>query len=315
MVALSEVPAAGFTAVSPTTITANVPLADHSLSSAASNVFASECRQCQAQGTRRGPLLILSKRARSGQQASRTQKGSSKMASGEEILQLAKRHVGEKYTLGVVVPKDKANATGPWDCAEFASWCVYQASGKLFGCNRDTGDPSTADAYTGFWADDAKQRGYVIPIEEAIRTPGAALVRRPSGGSKIGHIVISDGHGGTVEAHSRKRGVIAGSAHGRVWDLGVLVPFIVYAAGAGAGDTAPPLGVIYRVQMPMMSGARVRDIQQALAAKGFDPGPVDGFYGPMTAAAVTAFQLDQGDLVADGEVGPLTAQALGVPFP
>lgn len=235
------------------------------------------------------------------------------MVTGEDILKIAKKHVGEKYHLGVLVPKDNANWTGSWDCAEFASWCVYQASGKLYGCNRDTGDPATADAYTGFWAEDARQRGQIIPIEDAIHTPGAALVRRP-GANKIGHIVISDGKGGTVEAHSTKRGVIAGSAHGRVWDMGVLVPFIAYTTG-GAGTAVPPVGMIYRVQMPMMSGPRVKDIQQALAAKGFDPGDVDGFYGPKAAAAVTAFQLDQGNLVADGEVGPLTAAALGVPFP
>lgn len=47
------------------------------------------------------------------------------------------------------------------------------------------------------------------------------------------------------------------------------------------------------------------DLQQALAARGFDPGPVDGVNGPLTLRAVRAFQRSVG-LDADGIVGPLT---------
>lgn len=53
----------------------------------------------------------------------------------------------------------------------------------------------------------------------------------------------------------------------------------------------------------------ILDIQRALAAKGFDPGGVDGIWGRRTAAAVRAFQLSKG-LLADGVVGPKTAAAL-----
>lgn len=54
----------------------------------------------------------------------------------------------------------------------------------------------------------------------------------------------------------------------------------------------------------------VREIQTLLAAKGFDPGPADGIFGPRTTAAVIAFQQQEG-LLADGVVGPLTRRALG----
>ena len=54
----------------------------------------------------------------------------------------------------------------------------------------------------------------------------------------------------------------------------------------------------------------VREIQALLAAKGFDPGPADGIFGPRTTAAVIGFQEHAG-LVPDGVVGPLTRQALG----
>ena len=51
------------------------------------------------------------------------------------------------------------------------------------------------------------------------------------------------------------------------------------------------------------------EIQKALAAKGFDPGNIDGVWGRRTAAAVRAFQTSKG-LLSDGVVGPITAKAL-----
>lgn len=53
----------------------------------------------------------------------------------------------------------------------------------------------------------------------------------------------------------------------------------------------------------------VRQLQQALTAAGYDPGPADGTYGEQTEAAVVAFQQANG-LSADGRVGPETAAAL-----
>src|SRR5205807_10407323 len=50
---------------------------------------------------------------------------------------------------------------------------------------------------------------------------------------------------------------------------------------------------------------------QALAAKGFSPGEIDGEFGPETEAAAVAFQLSEG-LVVDGQVGRDTATALGI---
>lgn len=52
-------------------------------------------------------------------------------------------------------------------------------------------------------------------------------------------------------------------------------------------------------------GVSVKQLQKRLRDFGFDPGKLDGFYGPKTAAAVTAFQRDRG-LFADGLAGPQT---------
>lgn len=53
----------------------------------------------------------------------------------------------------------------------------------------------------------------------------------------------------------------------------------------------------------------VREIQERLTAKGYDCGEIDGIMGPITEAAIKAFQ-EVHDLDADGIVGPLTEAAL-----
>ncbi len=230
------------------------------------------------------------------------------MATGEQLLALAAPHVGETYVLGARVPKDNPGWTGPWDCAEFASWCLYQASGRLFGCDQNT-KPAIADAYTGYWQRDALAAHCTVAVAVARATPGAFLLRYPAAGL-IGHVAISDGQGGTVEAHSTATGVIRGQVDGRRWDVGVLPPMLTYAEPALLQPTVPP-GLVLRLKQPNMKGALVTRLQQALAARGFSPGDVDGAYGPHTAAAVHAFQLSQG-LLADGEAGDKTLKALGL---
>lgn len=230
------------------------------------------------------------------------------MATGDQLLALAKRHVGEKYVLGARVPKDNATWTGPWDCAEFASWCLFQISGKLFGCDQNQ-KPAIADAYTGYWQRDAKAAGCTAPLVVAKSTPGAFLLRFPAP-SLIGHIAVSDGTGGTVEAHSSKTGVIKGKVDGRRWDVGVLPPMITYEEPTILLPTEPP-GLVLRLKQPNMKGALVDRLQRALAQRGFSPGEIDGQFGLHTASAVHAFQLTSG-LVADGEAGDSTLKALGL---
>jgi len=57
------------------------------------------------------------------------------------------------------------------------------------------------------------------------------------------------------------------------------------------------------------SGAPIEELQKSLEDAGFDPGPIDGIFGPKTAAAVKAFQESE-DLQVDGIAGPNTMGAL-----
>lgn len=58
-------------------------------------------------------------------------------------------------------------------------------------------------------------------------------------------------------------------------------------------------------------GADVVKLQNRLKSVGFNPGKLDGDFGPATKAAVIAFQKSQG-LLADGVAGPRTLAALGL---
>jgi N-acetylmuramoyl-L-alanine amidase len=227
--------------------------------------------------------------------------------TGDAIIKTAGAHLNEPYILGARVPMSNSEWKGPWDCAEFVSWCVFQTTGVLFGTRPRT-DAILADAYTGYWFEDAHANGASIPVDVAVETPGAILLRAPAPQS-IGHIAFSDGAGGTVEAFNKKRGVIRSSAGGRRWDVGVLVPGVSYFRSAEPVPFQPPPERLLRVTQPLMRGPLVKKVQRALLAAGFNPGKQDGVYGPQTARAVRDFQSTR-DLVADGEVGLATLKAL-----
>lgn len=61
----------------------------------------------------------------------------------------------------------------------------------------------------------------------------------------------------------------------------------------------------------MALGYDVRALQRALQARGIDPGPIDGIYGPKTEKAIVAFKRSKG-LVARPYVGPITLELLGL---
>ncbi|MCA1993703.1 MAG: N-acetylmuramoyl-L-alanine amidase [Coleofasciculus sp. S288] len=57
------------------------------------------------------------------------------------------------------------------------------------------------------------------------------------------------------------------------------------------------------------SGSKVKELQQVLKSRGFNPGPIDGIFGSGTTQAVISFQKFNG-IKPDGIVGPVTWNAL-----
>jgi N-acetylmuramoyl-L-alanine amidase len=232
------------------------------------------------------------------------------MATAQDLLQLANKHVGEAYILGAFAPKDNPNWRGPWDCAEFVSWLTFQTTGLLLGCTNNAESPARADAYSGAWARDAAAVGRPLSLGQAKAIPGAVLVRKPPP-KGIGHVAISQGDGTTVEAHSARLGVTNHKVDGRRWDLALLLPLIVYPEPLPTAIFSPPSGIVLRLTFPPMHGEMIASLQKALKAQGFDPGEIDGVFGPHTEAALRGFQL-KSRLNPDGEAGKITLAKLGL---
>ena len=235
------------------------------------------------------------------------------------MVDLLKKHVGEVYQLGAVAPKDDADWDGPWDCAEFASWGIYQAVKKLYGCQDNNGKPHTADAWTNWFKRDI-DAGLLIPIslDEAKRTVGA-FVLRYTVGSRIGHIAPTAGAGGTIEAASTKLGVCRLLIDGRRWDTAFVVPGLLHyqAEAVGGVDVispyAGPAALVLRLTVPMMNHPMVVPLANELKKLGLYTKKVDETYGEGMFRAVCKLQESLG-LVIDGEVviGGEVWKALGL---
>ena len=62
-----------------------------------------------------------------------------------------------------------------------------------------------------------------------------------------------------------------------------------------------------------MDVATIRNLQQSLSDRGYDPGPIDGVVGRETATAIKAFQRHKG-LPTDEYVDMDTIRAIGIMF-
>jgi N-acetylmuramoyl-L-alanine amidase len=67
-----------------------------------------------------------------------------RVPTGKSCLELMESRLNEDYVYGADVDLTDPNWHGPWDCAEAASWVIYQETGKLYGClesDSDNPDP------------------------------------------------------------------------------------------------------------------------------------------------------------------------------
>jgi hypothetical protein len=82
-------------------------------------------------------------------------------------------------------------------------------------------------------------------------------------------------------------------------------------ASSQPGQSAPlNLRELDMDTVPNLNENNIRQVQQELRRKGFDPGPIDGIHGPRTKEAVRNFQ-DRYGMRASGEIDNKTLFALG----
>jgi len=78
-------------------------------------------------------------------------------------------------------------------------------------------------------------------------------------------------------------------------------------SGAPLPEGSPFRGTVGRANSP----EDVKEAQQALREKGYNPGPIDGMMGPRTREALKSFQTASG-LETTGTLNAATAEKLGV---
>jgi cell wall-associated NlpC family hydrolase len=122
---------------------------------------------------------------------------------------------GDVYRFGAQADPADADPT-QFDCSELVRWSAYQA-----GMNMPDG------SWNQYLA--AKAQGLLIPVEEALATPGALLFsfsEEPQPGMgrpDSAHVAISLGDGTTIEARGTKYGVGSFGAADR-FQYAALVP-------------------------------------------------------------------------------------------
>lgn len=90
--------------------------------------------------------------------------------------------------------------------------------------------------------------------------------------------------------------------------LGALASSATYQLAQAQTPTAS--GQLDMEAMPSLTAEGIRQVQQALTKKGFDPGPIDGVLGPQTEQALRKFQ-DYYGIKVTGRIDNQTLYALG----
>jgi len=123
-----------------------------------------------------------------------------------------------------------------------------------------------------------------------------------------------DGFVGNGGVHRHRWEAPAGHGNDQVLvviDTSKVVQFGGPAHPTKAGTPPPPGPRMLMLKSPMMQGADVRAVQQALNQRNNAGLATDGIYGPSTRDAVINWQRRE-HIDADGIVGPLTRSSLGV---
>jgi cell wall-associated NlpC family hydrolase len=145
----------------------------------------------------------------------------------QQFLDAATALAGDTYVFGAAVDVDDADPD-TFDCSGLVSW----AAGRV-----------GVDLPHASWRQylEHKELGLVVPVDEAIDTPGALLFNfpwepQPGESSRPGnaHVAISMGDGRTIEAMNPTKGVLFGEASERRFQFAAVIPGISDGTGVDA---------------------------------------------------------------------------------
>lgn len=204
----------------------------------------------------------------------------------DEYIANAKKFLGQSYLWGG--GHSSKNGVQRVDC----SGLVLQAA-RMSGMNLD----GTAAMQ--------QRMGKTISMNEL--KPGDLLFK----GNPATHVGIYLGNGQFI--HSPRTGDVVKIQSMSSYSGWNNARRIFDGAGATATTAPAPTDTVSVSSLRRgAQGAAVVELQNALKAQGFDPGPADGDFGAKTEKAVKAFQAAKG-LEVDGVAGPKTRAALAQP--
>lgn len=228
-----------------------------------------------------------------------------------------------------------AESVSAWSARELgirSSWHV--------ACDNDSSIQSVSAKNTAWHAPNANSGGFGIEqagyarqsrsewldvyslavIDRTARVAAAVCVEYGIPVKHLSNDEIRAGHKGIISHRDVTNALNGGSGHfdpgpSYPWDV-LLAKVAGYVAQINSGGIDTPVSPNITPPKPAAEvlrlghyGPAVASLQTRLKAAGFNPGVIDGDFGPMTQAAVIAFQKRNG-LNPDGEYGPLTRKAL-----
>jgi hypothetical protein len=211
--------------------------------------------------------------------------GGAPAASADEFLAKARLFLGQRYLWGGGHVDRTFSRPGPVDC----SGLVQQAA-RMAGFNLD----GTAAMQ--------QRRGTAVSLNNL--QPGDLLFK----GNPATHVGIYIGNGQFIHAPRTGDVVKIQSMSTYRWQSARRIFNVPGQPLQGAVPADAPSNGPNGLRRGS-EGSHVRRLQQALTELGFNPGGVDGEFGPKTDAALRAFQRAAG-IKADGEVGPTTWAAI-----
>ena len=136
-------------------------------------------------------------------------------AKASQFVSEAMRQAGDPYVWGSSASPSDPDPTA-FDCSELTKWAAKRVG---------------IDLPDGSWLQylKLKEQGALVPVEQALQTPGALLFsfsQEPTAGGgrpSQAHVAISLGDGKTIEARGKKYGVGTFDAANR-FEYGAIIP-------------------------------------------------------------------------------------------